>query len=289
MKRKLIRTVLSLLVAVGCVFAFRWTVRATMGRVYAPKRVVGTSEIKITAVPKKHALDKIIPEELHINIAGMPLGNTARRLGVPYALAVEMADGLAESEGWKRMDDEDALTVSNLSGMRRLYRTPSGGVVLRELTPVKGDDTLMEDISAPVDLLESSLELPDELARAAARRVREIMPAVIGDVVLGSPMMTYLIRRGNGAAFLVHSLAELSPSEAKRTVETAALEAGWKATGLPGGALPAEMSPAMYVKENLTFVFEAVPRKDGSGSDLDYRFSDDEVYDDLKKGKTNED
>lgn len=282
------RTVLSLLIAVGCVFAFRWIVRTTMGRVYAPKRVVGTSEISITSVPKTHALDKIIPEELHINIAGLPLDNTAKRLGVPYALAVEIAEGLAESEGWKRMDDEDALTISNLSGMRRLYRTPSGGVVLRELTPIMGDDTLMEDITAPIDLLEGSEALPDELARTAARRMRELFPSVIGDVVLGNPMMTYLIRRGNGAAFLVHSRSDLSSADARESVEKAALNSGWKATKIPGGLLT-EMSPAMYVKENLTFVFEAVPRKEGPGCDLDYRFSDDEVYDDLTKGKTNED
>lgn len=289
MKRKLTRTGLSLLVAVGVVFAFRWTVRTALGRVYVPKRAVGSARIEVRRVPKTHSLDVIIPEDLRINIAGLPMRNTARRLGVPYHLAADLADDMAKSDGWTRVGDEDELTIRNLTGMHRLYRTPSGAVVLRELTPIKGNDTLLEDLFVPVDLIEGQDALPDELARASARRTRELMPAIIRDVVVGSPMMTHLICRGDGASLLVHSLSQLSAADTMRAVESAAAAAGWKSTALPGDGLPSEMSRAIYTKENLSMVFEVVARKDGTASDIDYRFSDDEVYEDVMKGKTDED
>ncbi len=291
MKRKVIRTALSLLVAVGCVLVFRWTIRAAMGRAYSPKRTVGSGVMRVESVPRVHSLEEIVHEDLHINIAGLPIRNTAKRLGMPYALAADLADEMAKSEGWTRVGDEEPLTVRSLTGMERLYRTPSGALVLRELTPVKGDDTLMEDLFAPVDLLGDSLGevLPDELARRSARRTMELMPAILRDVVVGSPMMTHLIRRGNGAAFLVHSLSPLSAKYAMRAVESAAEKSGWKSMAIPDEELPPEMCRATYSKENISFVFEVVPRADGTGCDIDYRFSDDEVYDNLTKGKINED
>ena len=99
MKRKLARTVLSLAVAVGAVMAFRWTVRAVMTRAYRAERSVGAPEMPFVPAPRVHSLAALVPEALRVNIAGLAVDRHAERLGMPYALAVDVADEKARSAG----------------------------------------------------------------------------------------------------------------------------------------------------------------------------------------------
>lgn len=288
---KLQRTILSLAVVIGTVFAARWTIRAAMARAYRPESAKGPVEMPLVPAARTWSLAELVPEELRGNVAGLATRRRGKRMGMPYTLAVEVADGMAESAGWERMDNPNAMTVQNLSGMERIYRTPEGSFVLRELRPIQGDDTLMKDFIVPVELLPEADErtTPDDLARRSARHVKELMPEVVRNVVVGSPLLTQLVERGNGAALLLHCVAE-TPAEATAAgIDVAAAASGWTQdrTALPAAGLLAELSPerqmaarvaaSRWTKDNLTFYYEVLPRETG-GCDVNYRFADDEVY-----------
>ena len=145
MRQKIARTALSVAIVVLAVFAVRWTVRAAMSRAYRANRDVCAPEMPFAPSPRVYSLSALVPAELRVNLAGLVVRRHAERLGMPYDLAVDVAAERAESAGWERLDDENALTIKNLSGMERLYRTPEGSIVLREVRAIMGDDSLMED------------------------------------------------------------------------------------------------------------------------------------------------
>jgi hypothetical protein len=289
MRERLVRTVLSVLAVVGAVFAVRWTIRAAMSRAYRAERDVGAAEMPLVPAPRVWSLAEIVPRELRVNIAGLAIRRRAERLHMPYSLAVDIAEEKAKSAGWERLDDENALTIKNLSGMERVYKTPEGSIVLREVRAIRGDDSLMEDFTIPAELVpeESEQTTPDALARRSAQQVKAMMPGVVRDVVAGSPLMTELIERGGGAAFIVHCVAETAAAETARAIEAAARKAGWAETKFDPAARAAALHAASWTKKNLTLHFETVPRLQGGGCDVDYRFTDDEAYI-LKKGQANE-
>ena len=299
MRRKLSRTVLSLAAAVGAVMAVRWTVRTAVTRAYRAERSVESSEVQVLPAPKEWVLAEILPEELRVNISGLSIRRRAERLHMPYALAVEVADEKAKSAGWERLDNENAITLKNLSGMERVFRTPEGSIVLREVRAVKGEDSVMEDFTMPVEMIQDSGEhvTPDVLARRSAVRIKALLPPVLRDVVTGSPMFTELIERGGGSALIVRCLSEMSPSATGRAVEAAARKAGWIETGFgdaastpappASGERDARTPSASWTKRNLAFHFEIVPRPDYGGCDVNYRFTDDESFM-TTKGKTDE-
>ena len=229
MREKLARTVLSLLAVLAAVFAFRWTVRTALTRVYRAESTVRPLEVAVEPAVKVHDLARIVPKELEVNIAGLSVRRRAERMHMPYSLAVDVAEQKAESAGWERLDDENALEIKNLSGMERVYRTPEGSIVLREVRPIVGDDSLMEDFVIPAEMIpaQGDAMTPDVLARRSARRVKELLPGVVRDVVIGSPLMTELIERGGGAALIVHCVAELGAKEAAGAIKAAARKAGW--------------------------------------------------------------
>ena len=289
MRERIARTALSLLVALAAVFAFRWTVCTAMSRAYRAERDVRPMETPVLPAEKAHDLARIVPAELHVNIAGLTVCRRAERLHMPYAMAVDVSAERAESAGWERLDDENAATLQNISGMERVYKTPEGSIVLREVRAVVGDDSLMEDFTIPAELIPNDGEqtTPDILARRSARHVKDMIPEVLRDVVIGSPLLTELIERGDGAAFIVHCVAETSAQSAVKVIEERASKTGWSATPfaqLPGGAA-AGAPRAGWTKQNLTLHFEAVPRAGGFECDVNYRFSDDEAYNSTK-GKT---
>lgn len=298
MRERLLRTIVSVLVAVGAVLAARWTIRTAVTRAYRPARAAGAAEIPVVAAPRVHSLAAEVPPELRVNIAGLAVRRRAERLRMPYSLAVDLAEEKAASAGWERLDDANALTIQNLSGMERVYKTPEGSIVLREIRPVVGDDSVMEDFVVPAEMIPAADEqtTPDVLARRSARHVKDRMPDVLRDVVAGSPLMTELIERGDGAAFLVHCVAETPADDTRRAIEAAARKAGWRESpfALPqaGEALRAAGAPgapARWTRENLTMHFEVVPRGGADaipasgGCDVDYRFTDDEVFEPRKE------
>ena len=275
MKDRVIRTALSVAIAVGAVIAVRWTIRTAMTRAYRAERDVGEAEMPVVPAHRDYSLAAITPKELHVNLAGLAVSRRAERLHVPYDLAVDLADEKAKSAGWERMDNPNALTLKNLSGMERMYKTPTGSFVLREVRPIKGDDSILEDFVLPAEMIPESTEqtTPDALARRSAQRVKDLMPGVIRDVVIGSPLLTQLIERGGGAAFIVHCVADMPGDGALRAIAKAAERAGWEKNRFAQGGTFA----FNHVKRNLTFYHEVIPRPNG-GCDVNYRFTDDEVY-----------
>ena len=304
MRKRLYRTVLSVAIVVAGVLAVRWTIRAAMTRAYKVERDVAAVEMPVVPAPRTYSLATLVHKDLHANVAGIPARRQAERMHMPYALAVDVADEKAKSANWERIDNPNALTVKNISGMERLYRTPTGSFVLREVRPVKGDDAIMEDLVLPAEMIPEATEQtsPDVLARRSARHVKELMPAVIRDVVIGSPMMTELIERGGGAALIVHCVADMPVNAVENALESAARKAGWTKTpfvdaedavAAAGGkvarsaAMPYHpgLTRARWSKANLTFCYDVATRDYGAGCDVNYRFTDDEVYIPTK-GKT---
>ena len=290
LRQKLARTALSVAILVLAVLAARWTVRAAMSRAYRASRDVGALEMPVVQAPMSCSLSAIVPAELRVNLAGLVVRRRAERLGMPYSLAVDVAEEKAESAGWERLDDENALTIKNLSGMERVYKTPEGSIVLREVRAIMGNDSLMEDFVIPAEMIPAPDEqtTPDVLARRSAAHVKELMPPVVRDVVVGSPLFTELVERGGGAALIVHCVAETSAADATRSIATAAMKSGWaKAQNPLAGLKGAPAAAESWTKGNLTFYFEAVPRPAGGGCDVNYRFTDDEVLI-SKKGNNDE-
>ena len=290
LRQKLARTALSVAILVLAVLAARWTVRAAMSRAYRASRDVGAPEMPVVQAPMSCSLSAIVPAELRVNLAGLVVRRRAERLGMPYSLAVDVAEEKAESAGWERLDDENALTIKNLSGMERVYKTPEGSIVLREVRAIMGNDSLMEDFVIPAEMIPAPDEqtTPDVLARRSAAHVKELMPPVVRDVVVGSPLFTELVERGGGAALIVHCVAETSAADATCSIATAAMTSGWaKAQNPLAGLKGAPAAAESWTKGNLTFYFEAVPRPAGGGCDVNYRFTDDEVLI-SKKGNNDE-
>ena len=91
MREKLARTVLSLLAVLAAVFAFRWTVRTALTRVYRAESTVRPLEVAVEPADKVHDLAALVPKELEVNIAGLSVRRRAERMHMPYALAVDMA------------------------------------------------------------------------------------------------------------------------------------------------------------------------------------------------------
>ena len=305
LRRKLYRTVVSLAIVIGIVMAVRWTIRMAMTRAYRVERDVSTVDVAVAPAPKVWSLAQILPKELHVNIGGLAVHRHAERLHMPYALAVNVADEKAKCAGWERLDNENAITLKNLSGMERVFKTPEGAVVLREVRAIKGNDSIMEDLTMPVELIPNYgvQTTPDVLARRSAARVKGLLPSVLRDVVVGSPMMTELVERGNGAALIVRCVSEMPIAATVRAIESAARKAGWtetpfvdvdagKATGRPRSAVTVtggtRLPSASWSKKNLTFHFEIVSRSASAECDVNYRFTDDESFIPTK-GKTNED
>lgn len=305
LRRKLYRTVVSLAIVIGIVMAVRWTIRMAMTRAYRVERDVSTVDVAVAPAPKVWSLAQILPKELHVNIGGLAVHRHAERLHMPYALAVNVADEKAKCAGWERLDNENAITLKNLSGMERVFKTPEGAVVLREVRAIKGNDSIMEDLTMPVELIPNDgvQTTPDVLARRSAARVKGLLPSVLRDVVVGSPMMTELIERGNGAALIVRCVSEMPIAATVRAIESAARKAGWtetpfvdvdagKVTGRPRSAVTVtggtRLPSASWSKKNLTFHFEIVSRAASAECDVNYRFTDDESFIPTK-GKTNED
>ena len=291
MRQKIARTALSVAIVVLAVFAVRWTVRAAMSRAYRANRDVCAPEMPFAPSPRVYSLSALVPAELRVNLAGLVVRRHAERLGMPYDLAVDVAAERAESAGWERLDDENALTIKNLSGMERVYKTPEGSIVLREVRAIMGDDSLMEDFLIPAEMIPMPNEqtTPDVLARRSAIHVKDMMPDVIRDVVMGSPLMTELIERNGGSAFIVHCVGEMQAKATAKAIESAARKARWKELTFganAGGKHGAKrQSASCWTKENITMYFEVVPRAYGVGCDINYRFTDDEAYI-SKKGKT---
>lgn len=290
LREKLARTALSVAIVVLAVFAVRWTVRAMMSRAYRASYDVSAPEMPVVQTPRIYSLAALVPAELHVNLAGLAVRRRAERLGMPYELAVDVAEEKAASAGWERLDEENALTIKNLSGMERVYKTPEGSIVLREVRAIMGDDSLMEDFLIPAEMIPAPDEqtTPDVLARRSAAQVKELMPPVVRDVVIGSPLFTELVERGGGAALIVHCVVETSAAAATRSIEASARKSGWaKALNPLAGVKGAPATAESWTKGNLTFYFEVVPRPAGGGCDVDYRFTDDEVFI-SKKGNNDE-
>ena len=288
MRQKIARTALSVAIAVLAVFAVRWTVRTAMSRAYRAGRDVSAPEMPVVQAPKVYSLSALVPTELHVNLAGLAVRRHAERLRMPFALAVDVAEEKATSAGWERLDEENALTVRNISGMERVYRTPEGSIVLREVRAIMGDDSLMEDFVIPAEMIPAPDEqtTPDVLARRSAAHVKELMPSMVRDVIVGSPLFTELIERGGGAALIVHCVAETSASDAACAVSAAAARSGWMKEVNPlAGIKGAPTGSESWTKGNLAFYFEVVPRQDGGGCDVNYRFTDDEVFISTKGNK----
>ena len=131
----------------------------------------------------------------------------------------------------------------------------------------------------------------DAIAHRSAARVRMLLPAVLRDVVVGSPMMTELIERGGGAALIVRCVSVRTAPATVRVIESAARKAGWteiRLAGAEGARTSASLPRASWTKKNLTFYFNVVSRAEGGECDVNYRFTDDESFISTK-GKPNED
>ena len=278
--RKAIRAICATAAAVGAVLVFRWAVQAAALHSARSGREVAVSESTYVEPLPARSLAEMIPDDLETNIAGLALRKRSVRMGMAYSIAVEVAAERAEAAGWVRLDDENALTIGNLSGSTRTYRTPSGSVVQRKITPLVGDDALCTDLEIPVELIPGATETttPDELARRSGAHVISRMPSSIGGVIVGSPLFTEVVKRGRGAAFIVHSVADMPPSAVDHQISTKARASGWtKAAG----------NERIWLLDNLTFTYTSSLRPDGAQCDVDYRFSDDEsgLY---MKGKQDE-
>jgi len=278
--RKAMRAICATAAAVGAVLVFRWAVQAAALHSARSEREVAASEASYVEPSPARRLAEMIPDDLESNIAGLALRKSSVRMGMAYSLAVDVAEERALAAGWVRLDDVDSLDVGNLSGSRRLYRTPSGSVVQRKVTPLVGSDSLCTDLEIPVELIPGATETttPDELARRSGAHVVSRMPAPVGGVIVGSPLFTELIKRGRGSALVVHSIADIPPSAVDHQICAKARASGWARAA--GGE-------RVWLLDNLVFTYTTSLRPDGAQCDIDYRFSDDEsgLY---TKGKQDE-
>ena len=267
--RKAIRAICATVAAVMAVLVFKWVVQAAALHSAQAERTVPLQAVPIEERPMVMSLAAMIPEDLETNLAGLSLKKRRVRMGMAYSLAVDVAEERAKAAGWERVDDVNSLAFKVLSGSESMYRTPSGSMVYRKITPLVGADSLCTDIEIPVEQVTGATETttPDELANRSGLQVISKMPAQIGGVIVGSPLFTELIRRGRGAALIAHSVVALPPSAVDHQIAERARASGWtKAVGVERA----------WILDNLVFRYSVSLRPDGTLCDVDYRFSDDE-------------
>lgn len=269
--QKILNVTVALAVTVGVVVLARLGLRAAVFA-HPGSAEASLPDLPTAAAPRESDLARLVPPALRVNVSGMAVQDTRRRLDVPYSLAVETSRAEAESRGWIAFDNSLPRAVAASLHGESVYRTPTGGLVIRHLTAIKGNRTDIEDFVVPVGpddalVAASPVRTPFDLAGRYGLWIRTTLPAVLAGPIVGAPFYTQLLVRGGGAAFVVLSVTAVSP---------AAFAAAFASACRAAGYVPLKGRPGVFTRGNLSV--SATAQVDNGGTVVSTRFSDDEVY-----------
>lgn len=276
----------TLAVALGAVWLMRRGARLAVDRIG-----LGGQADYSDALPdrrpaaKVYDLAKLLPEMLEFNIAGLELHAIGTTLDRPYDLAIRIDEQLAAAQGWELLEVPLAYEFAQMVRGEHIYRTPTGDVKRRTYYAIAGNRTRREELTIPAASCPrlTGDESFEALVGNKAEALRAALPDVLRAVVPGEIFQTRVIRRGSGTALHVTAACGFDAALMRGQVATAFRRAGWTSE---------RQDELVYRRDNLMGFANILPREDGTGALVIYRFSDDEaleetpVDDDLKKGET---
>lgn len=263
--------VLTLSAAVGCVWLMRRGARAVVDRFGIGGQADYADALPDRRpAPRTYDLAKLVPPKLEFNIAGMELHSIGTTLDRPLELAIAQDEQLAAARGWERIEMPLAYALAREINGEHLYRTQNGDVKRWTYYEIAGNRTRREEltipaVSCPILRDDDSFE---SIVGARSRELCEALPGVVREVMVGEVFHTRVLRRGDGTALHLATLNAFGAAVARGQVAAAFARAGW--TLERNGEL-------VYRRGNLMGFANTVPRDDGTGTLVLYRFSDDEA------------
>lgn len=272
--RRLGAVVLTLAVAVGGVWLMRRGARFVVDRFG-----IGGQADYADAIPdrrpaaKTYDLARLLPERLEFNIAGLELHSIGTTLDRPLELSIAQDEQLAAARGWERIEMPLAYALAKEINGEHLYRTPNGDVKRWTYYEIAGHRTRREELTIPAASCPNLRgdESFEAVAGAQAQELRTALPGVLRDVVVGDIFHTRVLRRGTGTALHLAVLNGLDAVVTRGQVASAFARAGWTLE---------RQGELVYRRDNLMGFANTLPREDGTGTLVIYRFSDDEALED---------
>lgn len=262
----------AVMATIAIVIAVRAAVRHVVMGSYKSERTDRVVVPPVEQAEKALDLTKIIPKNLEVTMMGVSAAVSERVLTMPIELAEKVTADEAEAKGWVNHDDSTSSPILAKIFSQRVYERPDKALVLLRLIPGKGNTTIVKEILMPTAEVSAGANensTIDQLETVRGYQVLNAMPSVIKETIVGLPAMTMLIRRGEGASFIVRAVSIEPVKSVTMQVEEAFARHGWvKRENLDKG----------YRFMNLSAMTEVKERVGASGSEVVYRFSDDEVY-----------
>lgn len=278
--------VLTLAAAVGCVWLMRRGARAVVDRFGIGGQADYADALPDRSpAPKVYDLAKLVPEKLEFNIAGMELHSIGTTLDRPIGLAIAQDEQLAAARGWERIEMPLAYALAKEINGEHLYKTVNGDIKRWTYYEIVGNRTRREELTIPAvscPILRDD-DTFDAIAGARSGELAAALPSVIREVAVGDLFHTRVLRRGSGTALHLAAACGFDAALTRGQVATAFMRAGWASE---------RKDELVYRRGNLMGFANILPRDDGTGSLVIYRFSDDEALeevpldDDLQKGET---
>lgn len=269
--------VLTLAAAIGCIWLMRRGARAVVDRFGIGGQADYADALPDRRPPEKvYDLAKLVPEKLEFNIAGLELHAIGTTLDRPLDLAVRMDEQLAEAQGWKLLEMPLVYEFAQLVRGEHLYLTPSGDVKRRTYYEIAGNRTRREELTIPAASCPrlTGDESFETVVGNRAEALRAALPDVLREVVVGDVFQTRLIGRGEGTALHVTTFDRFDGQMARGRIAATFVGAGWTAE---------RKGELVYRRGNLMGFANVLPRDDGTGALVVYRFSDDEALEEVPR------
>lgn len=262
----------AVLVTIAIVIGFRAIVRYIATESYKSERTDRVIVPPVERAEKELDLTKIIPKNLEVSMMGVSADISERLLTMPLELAEKVTADEAEAKGWVERDESTDNRILAKIFSQKVYERPDKSLVLQRLIPGKGETTIVKEFLMPTAEVSTGANentTIDQLETVRGYQILNAMPSVIKETIVGLPAMTMLIRRGEGASFIVRAVSNESVAKTTAEVKAAFEKHGWvKRENLDRG----------YRFMNLSAMTEVKERVGSIGSEVVYRYSDDEVY-----------
>ena len=269
--KRLGAVVLTLAAAVGCVWLMRRGARAVVDR-FGIGGQADYADVLPDRRPaeKVYDLAKLVPEKLEFNIAGMELHAIGTTLDRPLDLAIAQDEQLAAARGWELLEVPLVYQFAQLVRGEHLYRTQNGDVKRLTYYEIAGNRTRREELTIPAvscPILRGD-ESFEAIVGARSQELRTALPGVLREAVVGELFHTRVMRRGEGAALHLAVLNAFDAAVTRGQVAAAFARSGWTLE---------RKGELVYRRGNLMGFANTLPREDGAGTLVLYRFSDDEA------------
>lgn len=270
--RKLLSTACALTVLAGVVALMRFGAQKLAGE-NGGDFDFASVEMPIGPAVREFDLDRLVPDEYGLSVAGMDVARNDEHLQMPVGLAERVLADRAVAAGWKRVDSPEAELLNPGELGQSTWQRPDGQIVFRRCRPEKGGGTCVDTYEFPVQALprtgfETAGDFVFGVAGAHSTRYLMRLPTPLAEVLVGSVCAVQKMPRCGGTAVFVTTASPLAPEAVRRTLAQRLVRAGW--TIDPRNA-------DLATRKNLSVLLTVRSVEPGLTISV-FRFADDENY-----------